>query len=72
MAVKISKPQGIGNKYIEFTISPEGEVTVRPVGFADGSCVKATESYEKALGVVAERQNTGPDVRQDVSLKTKG
>lgn len=72
MAVKVSKPQGIGNKYIEFTVSPDGEVTIKPIGFADGTCVKATEGYEKALGVVVERKNTGPDVKQDVTTKTKG
>jgi len=71
MAQKTSKPQGIGQKYLEFTITKDGEVTVKPHGFADGSCVKATAGYEAALGTVSERLNTGPDVKQTVAVKAR-
>jgi hypothetical protein len=38
-------------KRIEITISPEGSVSIKTVGFTGSSCRDATRDLERALGV---------------------
>jgi hypothetical protein len=51
----MSKPAGIGPKYIETTFTPTGESSVEAHGFKDGACRVATKEYEEALGVPVAR-----------------
>lgn len=44
------------SKSITLTIKPDGSTNVDVSGFQDGSCLKATEDLEKALGKVEERK----------------
>lgn len=43
------------SKKIIFTAKSDGSTNINVEGFEDGSCLKATESLEKALGKVEER-----------------
>jgi len=60
-------------KRIEITVSPEGAVSVKTVGFAGRSCRDATRDLERALGVAGretlqpeyfQQGNTGEQLRQ--------
>jgi hypothetical protein len=71
MAAKVSKPVGVGEKYLEFTIDKSGAVTVEAHGIQDGSCHRATENYEKALGVVQNRKLKSQQCAQTVKNKAR-
>ena len=43
-------------KSIEVTIKPDGKVEIEAIGFKGGSCEKATQAIEQALGTVATRK----------------
>lgn len=44
------KPTTIGNRYVEVTISPNGETKIEAHGFTGGACKAATKPLEEALG----------------------
>jgi hypothetical protein len=43
---------------LEFTISPDGEVTVKTRGLKGETCVQETKALEERLGVVKAREKT--------------
>lgn len=61
----MSKPKGIGDKYIELTFH-EGKTTIQPHGFTGGSCRTETAGLEKALGTVSKRKVLGAACEQKV------
>lgn len=48
---------------IEVIVSPTGDVSIDAVGFSGADCEQATAYLEKALGLLASRQNK-PEHRQ--------
>ena len=68
---KVAKPQGLGEKYLEFTIDPQGAVTVEAHGYKDGTCRLATENFEKALGAVQSRKIKDQACAQGVKVKSR-
>lgn len=50
---------------IKVLISPEGDVTVKPIGFRGPKCLRATAKLEKALGGIVERETTPEMVLRD-------
>lgn len=71
MPAKVAKPVGVGEKYVEFTVEKNGAVGVEVHGISDGSCHRATENYEKALGVVQNRKLKSQQCAQTVKNKAR-
>ena len=46
------------SKWIEVTVSPQGETRIETKGFAGESCREATKSLENALGLTQSEQLT--------------
>lgn len=44
-----------GEKFIKVTVDKQGNTVIEAVGYPDGSCLKATENLEQALGKVQKR-----------------
>lgn len=65
----MAKPQGLGKKYLEFDVAPTGEVTTEAFGFEGKTCLKATEGYEKALGLVSQRTEKTEKAQEKQRLK---
>lgn len=42
----------MANKRIEMTVTADGEVQIKPIGYKGPACKKVTEDLEKALGSV--------------------
>jgi hypothetical protein len=53
----IAKPSGLGQKYIEIEIDAEGVLRIEVHGFSDGSCKRATQNLEAALGKITGRKD---------------
>jgi hypothetical protein len=70
-ATKVSRPAGLTDKFLEFTIEKNGSVSVEVHGVTDGSCHRATENYEKALGVVQNRKLKSQQCAQTVKNKAR-
>lgn len=62
---KISKPAGIGNRFVVGIVDKDGNTRVEAHGFANGECIKATSSYEQALGKGGQRVMTGGACQQE-------
>jgi hypothetical protein len=43
-------------KKIVFSAEKDGSTSIEAFGFADGTCLKATQSIEEALGKVSARE----------------
>ena len=65
----MAKPQGLGKKYLEFDVDPEGSVTTEAHGFEGKTCLKATDGYEKALGLVQQRTVKTEPVKEKQRLR---
>lgn len=63
-AATTSRPAGIGEKFVKAIIDKEGNVKIEAHGFKDGQCIKATASFEKALGIGGQRTMTGGGCQQ--------
>ena len=55
----MSNPSNTG-KTVEITVSPQGDLSIKTVGFAGGACRDATRDLERALGV-AGREHLLPE-----------
>jgi len=51
----IAPPPGMGNRYLEVIISPNGETVVEAHGYEGRGCETATQGVEAALGNVKKR-----------------
>lgn len=45
-------------KQMEFTFKPDGKVDLRVTGVKGSSCSNLSEPFEKALGVVIDKERT--------------
>ena len=57
-------------KQIIIEVSPEGELKIEAVGFKGAACVKATEAFEKALGVVKSKTKKPEYYSQTTNTQT--
>lgn len=51
-------------KAITVTVSPEGEVEIKAVGYRGASCEKATAALERALGGTVTKKTRTPEYYQ--------
>jgi hypothetical protein len=54
---------------IELVFTPEGEVRLQTRGLKGKTCLTETESLEKALGTVKEREKTSEYYQQPATTK---
>jgi hypothetical protein len=54
---------------IELVFTPEGEVRLKTRGLKGRTCLSETETLEKALGTVTERQMTSEYYQQPAGVK---
>ena len=54
---------------IELVFTPEGEVRLQTRGLKGKTCLTETESLEKALGTVKERERTSEYYQQPATTK---
>jgi len=54
---------------IELVFTPEGEVRLQTRGLKGRTCLAETESLEKALGTVKERERTSEYYQQPATTK---
>ena len=47
------------NRFIEVTVSPNGETSIQTKGYVGSDCLQASKFLEQALGVVAKESKTG-------------
>ena len=58
-------------KSIEVTIKPDGKVEIEAIGFKGGSCEKATQAIEQALGTIATRKKKPEFYQQNIAGNTQ-
>ena len=56
----------MSEKTIQITVTPEGSVSIKTVGFTGGSCRDDTRELERALGV-AGRESLLPEFYSQIS-----
>ncbi|MBU6231559.1 DUF2997 domain-containing protein [Patescibacteria group bacterium] len=60
------------SRSIVVSVSPDGEVKVEAVGFKGGSCEKATQAIEKALGTSGPRTKKPEYFQQNTNQQKAG
>ena len=54
---------------IELLFTPDGEVRLKTRGLKGKSCMEETESLERAIGTVKEREKTSEYYQQPTAVK---